>query len=450
MLAGNGAEPATLLVVSQPASQPPPPRSTGPARPRRARGLRAELEQRVQVAESLRRLVMTVNSGRTLDEILTSVLVEAVQLLGCTAGVIYLADGEQDGAWLTTRASYGVALDELPTRQRIGSPISGLAVSRRRAAACLDLLAGLETPPGRPPTTVVEDTPHYIHCVKVIDEFDTPESLARIRRLAEHHRAILSVPLVVRETVYGALTLFYPLPRAFAEDEIRLTLAFADQAALAIENARLHAQAQQVAAQDERTRLARELHDAVTQTLFSTALIAEVLPELWAVDPDDARKRLGDLQRLTRGALAEMRTLLLELRPTALSETPLADLLRQLVEATMARTTVQARLTLQGQPRPPPTDVQLALYRLAQEALNNVSKHAQARQAEVQLVWAPDHLCLAISDDGRGFDTRAIPPGHLGIGFMHERAAAIGAALCIASRPRAGTTVTVRVDLAVR
>jgi hypothetical protein len=93
-------------------------------------GLRAELEQRVQVAESLRRLVMTVNSGRTLDEILTSVLAEAVQLLGCSAGVLYLSEGEPHDAWLTTRAAFGVALDELPTRQRIGSPISGLAVAR--------------------------------------------------------------------------------------------------------------------------------------------------------------------------------------------------------------------------------------------------------------------------------------------------------------------------------
>jgi signal transduction histidine kinase len=139
-----------------------------------------------------------------------------------------------------------------------------------------------------------------------------------------------------------------------------------------------------------------------------------------------------------------MRTLLLELRPTALSETPLADLLRQLVEAMMARTTVVARLTLQGQPWRLPTDVQLALYRLAQEALNNVGKHAQARQAEVRLIWAAEHLCLEIGDDGRGFDPTAIPPGHLGIGFMHERAAAIGASLYIDSRPQAGTTVTVR------
>ncbi|MBV9171952.1 MAG: GAF domain-containing sensor histidine kinase [Chloroflexi bacterium] len=408
------------------------------------RGLRAELEQRVQVAETLRRLVMTVNSGRALDEILTSVLAEAVQLLGCTAGVLYMADGEQDSPWLTTRASYGVALEEVPTRQRIGSPISGLAVSHRRAAACPDLLAGLEIPPDQRPVVVLEDTPNYIRCVKVVDEFDTPESLARIRHVAEHHGAILSVPLIVRDSVYGALTMFYPLPREFGGDEIRLTLAFADQAALAIENARLHEQAQQAAAQEERNRLARELHDAVTQTLFSASLIADVLPTLSEHQPEELAPRLEDLRRLTRGALAEMRTLLFELRPTALKETPLADLLRQLVEASMARDAVNNRLTVQGEARTIPTDVKVALYRLAQEALNNISKHARARNAEVRLVWAREHLCLEIADDGRGFDPAAIPPGHLGIGFMNERAAAISASLRIDTARDTGTTVTIR------
>jgi two-component system nitrate/nitrite sensor histidine kinase NarX len=169
-----------------------------------------------------------------------------------------------------------------------------------------------------------------------------------------------------------------------------------------------------------------------------------VLPSLWQRQPEQLGARLGDLRRLTRGALAEMRALLLELRPTALSETPLADLLRQLVEASMARTSINTQLTIKGEARSLPTDVQLALYRLAQEALSNVSKHAQAHNAEVRLVWAEEHLCLEIGDDGRGFDPLAIPPGHLGIGFMQERAAAISASLCIDSRPQAGTTVTIQ------
>jgi signal transduction histidine kinase len=358
--------------------------------------------------------------------------------------MLYLAESEQEGAWMLARASYGVALDELPTRQRIGSPISGLAVSRRRAAVCPDLLAGLETPPDQPPAVVIEESPSYIRCVKVVDEFDTPETLARIRHVAQHHRSMMSVPLLVRDIVYGALTLFYPLPREFADEEIRLALAFADQAGLAIENARLHTQTQQAAAQEERNRLARELHDAVTQTLFSASLIAEVLPSIWQRQPEQVGARLEELRRLTRGALAEMRTLLLELRPTVLRETPLSDLLSQLVDASMARTTINALVTIQGVAWRLPADVQVALYRLAQESLNNVCKHSHADNAELRLFWADDHLCLEIKDDGRGFDPVTIPAGHLGIGFMQERAAAIGASLCIESQPLAGTTVGVQ------
>jgi signal transduction histidine kinase len=255
---------------------------------------------------------------------------------------------------------------------------------------------------------------------------------------------MLSVPLVVRDTVYGALTLFYRLPRDFTGDEIRLSLAFADQAGLAIENARLHAQTQHAAAQEERNRLARDLHDAVTQTLFSASLIAEVLPSISQRRPEQVAPRLEELRRLTRGALAEMRSLLLELRPTALGEMALADLLRQLVEAAMARTAVNAHLTIQGEPRALPTDVQVALYRLAQESLSNLTRHAQAQNAEVRLIWTDDSLSIEIADDGRGFDPSAIPAGHLGIGFMRERAAAIDASVCIHSEPAAGTTVRIR------
>jgi signal transduction histidine kinase len=165
---------------------------------------------------------------------------------------------------------------------------------------------------------------------------------------------------------------------------------------------------------------------------------------VWERNPEQVGTRLEDLRRLTRGALAEMRSLLLELRPAALRETPLSQLLRQLVEASMARTTIDAQLTVQGDARDLPTDVQAALYRLVQECINNITKHAQAQHANVRLVWADAYLCLEISDDGRGFDPLAIPAGHLGIGFMRERAAAIDASLRIQSQAGLGTTVSIR------
>jgi PAS domain S-box-containing protein len=192
----------------------------------------------------------------------------------------------------------------------------------------------------------------------------------------------------------------------------------------------------------ERTRLARDLHDAVTQTLFSASLIAEVLPQLWEIRPEEGHKRLNELRELTRGALAEMRTLLLELRPSALTDAALPDLLRQLSEAIIGRARLPIQLSVEGNCALPP-EVQVALYRIAQEALNNVAKYARATQVSVNLRLAPDSARLTVIDDGVGFDLAAIPPNHLGLRIMRERAEAIGARLNIYSEPGEGTQVTV-------
>ena len=208
---------------------------------------------------------------------------------------------------------------------------------------------------------------------------------------------------------------------------------------------RLYEQAQQAAALEERQRIARELHDAVTQTLFSTSLIADVLPRIWDRDPELGRLRLEEVRRLTRGALGEMRALLLELRPGALTELPLTDLLRQLAEAIAGRSLLEVVVTVEGEPRDSlPSEVQVALYRIAQEALNNVAWHAQAKRAGVCLAYQPGGgIALRIEDDGQGFNATDIPPGHLGVGIMRERAQSIGARLDVASTPGQGTRVEV-------
>ncbi|MDH4209069.1 MAG: sensor histidine kinase, partial [Anaerolineae bacterium] len=226
----------------------------------------------------------------------------------------------------------------------------------------------------------------------------------------------------------------------------------AHQAAIAIENARLYEQAQHAAALEERGRLARELHDAVTQTLFSASLIGEVLPTLWESDPAEGRELLGELRQLTRGALAEMRTLLLELRPTALAESNIQDLLGQLGEAVTGRSGVPVSVEVEGEPLLPP-EVHVALYRIAQEALNNVVKHAHATEVSVLLrCGAPsgDNQAgysrtarLEVRDNGRGFDPGSLPADRLGLGIIHERAEAIGATLEIRTGPGAGTTIVV-------
>jgi GAF domain-containing protein len=261
---------------------------------------------------------------------------------------------------------------------------------------------------------------------------------------AEGFHSSLTAPIRLNDEFFGTFSVGFRQTRAFGQREQRLLVALGQRAGLAIQNAQLYEQAQQAATLEERQRLARELHDAVTQTLFSTALLAEVLPEVWEADPDEGRQRLAELRRLTRGALAEMRALLLELRPDALGALPLHDLLRQVADATAGRTRLAAIVRMEGTARPLPPAVQLALYRLAQEALNNVVKHAKARQATVTLRYTSDGgVYLRLEDDGCGFDPSVIPAGHLGVGIMRERADAIGARFELTSRPGVGTMVEV-------
>jgi signal transduction histidine kinase len=249
--------------------------------------------------------------------------------------------------------------------------------------------------------------------------------------------------LLIKDKIYGGLVLYYSTPRQFSEEELNLAVTFSDQAALAIENARLRTQAEQAAVTAERNRLARDLHDSVTQTLFSASVIADVLPRLWENNRTEGQRRSQELRELTRGALAEMRTLLLELRPAKLVEIPLPDLLQQLSEAINGRSRVPITLEIVGECTPSP-DVQIALYRIAQEALNNVAKHARATQAQVSLNCHPDYIELSITDDGGGFVWEGIKPKSLGLTIMQERTEAIGATLVINSQVGQGTQVVVR------
>jgi signal transduction histidine kinase len=216
-------------------------------------------------------------------------------------------------------------------------------------------------------------------------------------------------------------------------------------------------QAAEAAVAAERSRLARDLHDSVTQTLFSASLIAEAFPTIWESDQAEGGQLLKEMQRLSRGALAEMRTLLLELRPTVLVEASLDDLLHQLVEAITGRKDISAVVTVEGDGELPP-DVHVAFYRIAQEALNNVVKHAYAGHVAVSLRWFPPQISmqasgipngqkrdveLCVSDDGCGFDEKRCPPDRLGLRSMRERAQAVGARLDVESRPGHGTRITV-------
>ncbi len=378
-----------------------------------------EIERRRQVAESLRETLTILNSDRSTPEILDHIVDQAIRLLCANAAAIYALDATR--RVLRIRSAQGLDADYVAHMQiPVGKGPVGEAVLHRRPVPKPDVLGEF---------------------LEVSDQLD-PVKRTLLARLATQCRALIAVPLIVKGDVYGGLVVYYEEPRGFSVEETALTVTLADQAALAIENARLRAHLQETAATAERNRLARDLHDSVTQTLFSVNLIAGVLPRLWKRDPEEAEGRVEELRALARGALAEMRTLLLELRPAALLEMPLGDLLRQLAEATTGRSRLPVTVTAEGQGSLP-RDVQIALYRIAQEALNNAAKHSEASRCVLTIRWHSDSVSLIIRDDGRGFDRSRASQAHLGLAIMRERADAIGATLAVETDVGRGTTVEV-------
>jgi signal transduction histidine kinase len=371
-----------------------------------------------RVSDSMREILSVLNSNRPLAETLDRIIVEAGRLLGTSSGAIFRL--EEGRGVVTIQAARGLPVEYVANMSiPVGLGAVGLSVQSHKPV-------------------VVPDIETWLRGGAM--GLDAPRQ-EMVRTLTGWYASLLAVPLVMKGHVYGALVLYYRALHDFAADELALSSVLGDYVALAIENARLRERAELAAVEAERTRLARDLHDSVTQTLFSAGLIADVLPHLWERSPDEGKRRLDELQRLIKGALAEMRMLLVELRPAALTEAGLGDLLRQLCEATGGRAHIPVELEVHGQ-RVLPHDVQIALYRIAQEAMNNVARHAEATRAQVVLRLSPESADLMVTDDGRGFDASGpIRPEHLGLRIMRERAEASGAHVAVYSRPGHGTQV---------
>ncbi len=385
-------------------------------------------ERRRQIAESLRVILSILNSERPLDEVLHAIVSQAQQLLGAKAVAIHRLDSEKN--LLIPEASVGLSKEYVSSiHLPLGQGALGIAVLKRRPVQVNDTIAvfsgkGVQSADG--------------------ESIRLDEGLVnKLQQFADRYGAVLAVPMVIKSQIYGGLALYYSTPRNFLPEEIELAVTYADQASLAIENARLIQQVKETAVLEERSRLARDLHDAVTQTLFSTTLTAEVLPRIWEKNPQEGQKKLEELRELTRGALAEMRTLLVELRPAAMQEAELNDLIRHLGNAFIARARIPLSLSIEGN-QPLPLDVKIAFYRVAQEALHNIAKHADAAQAWLNLTYTLDGLHLTIRDDGIGFDLNKLKPDHFGLGIMRERATQVGAQFCVESQPGEGTTISLR------
>jgi signal transduction histidine kinase len=258
----------------------------------------------------------------------------------------------------------------------------------------------------------------------------------------------ICVPLAWENRVIGILGVYLPAGMAGpSEAELAFCTALADQAAVAVASARLAAQAGHAAALREKGRLARELHDSVSQALFAMTMHARAaqlsLAKAGMDDGGPLGRSVAQLAELARSALAEMRALIFELRPEALAEEGLVGALRKQGAALAARDQVQITVAGPDQPLGLGAGAEEHLYRIVSEALHNVVKHASADSAAVTVTEQAGSLRVTVRDDGAGFDPDVKHAGHLGLSTMAGRAKIIGADLTITSTPGAGTTVTV-------
>jgi len=365
--------------------------------------LERKVADRTRELAIMNSILSVANRSLDLQEILADTLDITVEQMGFEAGAAYQIDLDANSPLLVTQRSFepAVALDL----------VSRYLVTLQGHAAEL-------------PSTVT---------IHEIEEAPGQPKQSGIRLL-------VSVPLSTKGRTLGLFLLGKREPGQLSPEELSLLSSIGQQIGVAIENAHLYEQAEQAAIAAERHRLARELHDAVTQTLFSANLIADVIPRIWKRNPEEGLQNLEELRQLTRGALAEMRTMLLEMRPESLERADLKSLLTQLADAFIGRVRVPVSLVIQGDCEMT-HEVKIVYYRVAQEALNNIAKHSGARQVDLHLECQPGQMSLLIKDDGLGFEPDSLPPGHMGIAIMRERANSIGGSLKIESQLSQGTTV---------
>ncbi len=297
---------------------------------------------------------------------------------------------------------------------------------------------------GLPGRVWAGEKPAWINDV-VVDRNFLRASLAE----SEGLHAAFGIPIQAEGQIVGVMAFFSRRILTPDRDLMRTLETIGSQIGLFIKYKRMayeeQQQAKKVAALEERQRLARDLHDSVTQTLFSANVMAELLPQIWNRDPDQVRSSLDELHALTYAALTEMRALLTELRQPVGQITVSADLsqrLKDLIEAVKYRSCLQITSDIQDTGSLSCAE-QIALYRIVQEALNNVVKHARATHSWVWLQVGDAHFTLKIQDNGCGFDINHNLEGHLGLSIMQERAKEIGAAFDLISAPQHGTTITV-------
>jgi PAS domain S-box-containing protein len=384
--------------------------------------LEKRVEERARELAALNAISAVVSRSLDLAEIMSNALDKTLEVMGMDLGVAYRLERGGDPSehsLLNVMAHRGISTEL--ARQVDPLPLRGSIIEKAAAVE-------------QPVVWQVADYP----------------SVALKQAMEEEGvRLGVSVPLLVKERLVGALVLAARDMRTFVPEELSLLAAIGQQIGIAVENARLYEQAEQAAVITERNRLARELHDSVTQALYSVTLYAEAAAILLADGKNlEAADHLRELRDTAQEALREMRLLIFELRPLALEKTGLVAALQTRLEAVEGRGGMQTELQVEGAPNAErlPFAVQEELYHIAQEALNNVLKHARAQRVRVHLQFFDTVTCLEVWDDGVGFESeRARERGGLGLRGMEERAQRIGGKLHIESAPGKGTRVSIKV-----
>lgn len=269
--------------------------------------------------------------------------------------------------------------------------------------------------------------------------------LKDLREGTEGLRYHASIPLYARDEKLGVLNVASTDWEEIAEDDLHLLHTVADLVSMAIQRARLFFDSAQIGAINERNRLAREIHDTIAQGLAAIALKLEEADTLLetGADREAVHRRVQDALSITRTNIEEARRSVMDLRAAPLEGYTLPEALERLLDSTP----IQTHLSVEGSAPPLNNRISVGLYRIAQEAINNVIQHADAADLWLRLLLMPDRVRLIIEDNGRGFDTRHVEKGRFGIVGMHERVRLLDGRIDIASEPDAGTTVEVMIPL---
>ncbi len=356
--------------------------------------------------QSIHQVTLALLQKLELDEVLQIICTEALRLTSARGSSIGLVEGDE---WLRIMYSTGETLEK-PGRVPIAKSMLGLAVNR-----------------GEP--LLINNKP------------DDKSEMA-----ASTPVSLLAIPLKVQGQIIGVLDVTNK-DHGFTQDDVRLIQLLANQAAVAVENARLARRVQEMAVLVERQRLSRELHDSVNQLLYGMALYTQAAQrKLESGELDAVGSHLKNLQESASEALKEMRLLIFELRPSILDQAGLKGALTQRLKSVEEQiglvTTFKWRVRVRLDAK-----TEEMLYGIAQEALNNVVKHAQARTVTVQVIQNGDTVMMKIEDDGVGFFLNEKEKGGIGLRTMSERADALNAQLIIRSFPGEGTSLTVEVKL---